>query len=72
MHVRSITQFYDILQVADFGLSKDLQEGIYYMSRGGKIPVKWTAPEVGSCTMWSARCLLIYLRYPSLGVGCWK
>ena len=35
-----------IAQVADFGLSKDLQEGIYYMSRGGKIPVKWTAPEV--------------------------
>ena len=34
------------VQVADFGLSKDLQEGIYYMSRGGKIPVKWTAPEV--------------------------
>ena len=34
------------VQVADFGLSKDLQEGTYYVSSGGKIPVKWTAPEV--------------------------
>ena len=32
-------------QVADFGLSRALQDADYYISHGGKIPVKWTAPE---------------------------
>ena len=32
-------------QVADFGMSRALQDTDYYVSRGGKIPVKWTAPE---------------------------
>ena len=35
------------MQVADFGMSRDLEDENYYISRGGKIPVKWTAPEVG-------------------------
>ena len=33
-------------QIADFGMSRDLQDEDYYRSHGGKIPVKWTAPEV--------------------------
>ena len=33
------------LQIADFGMSRALQDTDYYVSRGGKIPVKWTAPE---------------------------
>ena len=33
------------VQIADFGLSRDLQNEDYYVSHGGKIPVKWTAPE---------------------------
>ena len=33
-------------QVADFGMSRDLADENYYISHGGKIPVKWTAPEV--------------------------
>ena len=33
-------------QISDFGMSRDLEEGTYYVSHGGKIPVKWTAPEV--------------------------
>ena len=40
------------IQIADFGLSRDLMDEDYYVSHGGKIPVKWTAPEVtnlGSC-----------------------
>ena len=32
-------------QIADFGLSRDLQDEEYYISSGGKVPVKWTAPE---------------------------
>ena len=34
-------------QIADFGMSRDLADETYYISSGGKIPVKWTAPEVG-------------------------
>ena len=35
------------IQIADFGLSKKLaDETEYYMTSGGKVPVKWTAPEV--------------------------
>ena len=33
------------VQIADFGMSRALQDTDYYVSRGGKIPVKWTAPE---------------------------
>ena len=35
-----------ILQIADFGMTRDLVDTNYYMSHGGQIPVKWTAPEV--------------------------
>ncbi len=34
------------LQIADFGMSRDLADTNYYVAHGGKIPVKWTAPEV--------------------------
>ena len=27
-------------------MSRGLEEETYYMSKGGKIPIKWTAPEV--------------------------
>ena len=27
-------------------MARDLEEATYYVSHGGKIPVKWTAPEV--------------------------
>ena len=27
-------------------MSRDLMDENYYVSHGGKIPVKWTAPEV--------------------------
>ena len=34
------------VQIADFGMSRDLIDENYYITSGGKIPVKWTAPEV--------------------------
>ena len=34
------------LQIADFGMARDVSDDTYYVSTGGKIPVKWTAPEV--------------------------
>ena len=33
-------------QISDFGMSRDLMDENYYVSHGGKVPVKWTAPEV--------------------------
>ena len=38
--------FFLFLQISDFGMARDLEESNYYISHGGKIPVKWTAPEV--------------------------
>jgi len=33
-------------KIADFGMSRDLDDHKYYITSGGKVPVKWTAPEV--------------------------
>ena len=33
-------------KIADFGLARDLEQENVYITTGGKIPVKWTAPEV--------------------------
>ena len=35
-----------IFQIADFGMARDVSDDTYYITSGGKIPVKWTAPEV--------------------------
>ncbi|EGD79003.1 TK/RTKC protein kinase [Salpingoeca rosetta] len=32
-------------KVADFGLARDTEESDYYRSRGGQLPVRWSAPE---------------------------
>ena len=40
-----VTEDYDC-KIADFGLSRDLDNHDYYISQGGRIPIKWTAPEV--------------------------
>ena len=52
-------------QVADFGMSRDLDDENYYISHGGKVPVKWTAPEAihykkysTASDVWSYGCLL--------------
>ena len=44
MYVSYIFLFY--IKIADFGMSRDLEEENFYIVSGGKIPVKWTAPEV--------------------------
>ena len=46
-------------------MSRDLADETYYVSRGGMIPVKWTAPEAlhykkysTASDVWSYGCLL--------------
>ena len=34
-----------ILQIADFGMSRNVEKDTYYKTKGGRIPVRWTAPE---------------------------
>ena len=53
------------IKVADFGMSRDLADETYYVSHGGMIPVKWTAPEAihykkysTASDVWSYGCLL--------------
>ena len=52
-------------QICDFGMSRDLEDDSYYVSHGGKVPVKWTAPEAivykkysTASDVWSYGCLL--------------
>ena len=52
-------------QIADFGMSRDLQDDAYYKSHGGLVPVKWTAPEAimyrkysTKSDVWSYGCVL--------------
>ena len=33
-------------QIGDFGMARDLENEQYYISRGGKIPIRWSPPEV--------------------------
>ena len=54
-----------ISQVGDFGMSRDLANAPYYISKGGKIPVRWTAPEAmyyhkysTASDVWSYGCVL--------------
>ena len=46
-------------------MSRDLKEESYYFTRGGEIPVKWTAPETlnykkysTASDVWSFGCLM--------------
>ena len=46
-------------------MSRDLDDDNYYVSHGGKVPVKWTAPEAithkkysTASDVWSYGCLL--------------
>ena len=60
-----IIYFLNHLQIADFGLSRDLANEKYYISKGGIIPIKWTAPEAieekkysTASDVWSYGCVL--------------
>ncbi|XP_054433463.1 tyrosine-protein kinase Srms [Pteronotus mesoamericanus] len=42
-------------KVADFGLARLLKDDVYSLSRGSKIPVKWTAPEAANYRVFSQK-----------------
>jgi serine/threonine protein kinase len=55
-------------KISDFGMARNLIEDDYYVSQGGKIPLKWTAPEAlvyhkysTASDMWSYGCVLYEL-----------
>ncbi|CAI8050383.1 Ephrin type-A receptor 8 (Fragment), partial [Geodia barretti] len=55
----------DICKIGDFGMSRELEDSIYYRSAGGIIPIKWTAPEAAfykkystASDVWSYGCIL--------------
>ena len=47
------------LQIADFGMARDVADDTYYITTGGKIPLKWTAPEV--CIKAYNECLSYFI-----------
>ena len=51
------------LQIADFGMSRDLASDNYYITSGGKIPVKWTAPEVCIYDIKIQQCIITSYYY---------
>ena len=46
MIIHSYIIYFVFIQIADFGMSRDLIDENYYITSGGKVPVKWTALEV--------------------------
>ena len=48
VYVYAVVHFKLCYQIADFGMARDLMDENYYVSHGGMIPVKWTAPEASS------------------------
>ena len=33
-------------QIGDFGMARDVSDDNYYVTKGGKLPLRWCAPEV--------------------------
>ncbi|XP_065899838.1 uncharacterized protein [Dysidea avara] len=55
----------DVCKIADFGMARDVSDDTYYVSTGGKIPLKWTAPEAifykkysTQSDVWSFGCVM--------------
>ena len=58
------------VQIADFGMSRDLQDENYYISHAKKIPIKWTAPEVSTllmlCISYIVNCITTGLTFQTI------
>ena len=38
----------NLQQISDFGMARDVTDENFYVASGGKVPAKWTAPEVAT------------------------
>ncbi|CAF0888020.1 unnamed protein product [Rotaria sordida] len=56
-----------ICKVADFGLSREIDEGDSYTTKGGKIPIRWTAIEAIDYRKFTSASDVW-----SFGVLCWE
>lgn len=45
-----------LYQIGDFGMTRDLANDSVYHSQGGKVPLKWTAPEVKNMHFYTSEC----------------
>ncbi|XP_065899134.1 uncharacterized protein [Dysidea avara] len=55
----------NVCKIADFGMARDITDSNYYVTKGGKIPAKWTPPEAllyqkysVKSDIWSYGCVL--------------
>ena len=53
------------VQIAEFGMSRELQDENNYISHAEKIPIKWTAPEVSKLLILCICRLYNYRHYIS-------
>ena len=58
MHANTIS-FILPSKIGDFGMSRVLEDHDYYITRGGQVPVKWTAPEVSTYNYISSWLIII-------------
>ena len=56
-----------VCKVADFGLSREIDEGESYTTKGGKIPIRWTAIEAIDYRKFTSASDVW-----SFGVLCWE
>lgn len=56
-----------ICKVADFGLSREIDEGDSYTTKGGKIPIRWTSIEAIDYRKFTSASDVW-----SFGVLCWE
>ena len=48
----------DVCKIADFGMARDVADDTYYVTTDGKIPLKWTAPEVCNLLCVVLKCFI--------------
>lgn len=59
----------DKCKIADFGLARDRDQDEYYVAKQGKVPIRWTAPEVTRAIITFA----LLVRYSSPALRCfWR
>ena len=63
--LQEVSYLPEILQISDFGESRDLSDSKYYISSGGDRPIGWMAPEAiqydkysTASDVWSYGCVL--------------